>query len=230
MIADLEIARLEARVGYVFAADNARTQRPFMEGVGPQLAKDLVAHAFVINLQNNQPAWGLRLGAVRFSETRSIPIVDLLGSPHELTVRVEGTTGDAHDVLAEAWSILDKTTPDGVLTDFPGSFMYETAATVKLPVRCTELLPPLEVMHAFAKDKLGEHWVRNPEVLPFRLVFPVRVAVHGAEIERNFMIEPRFTARTEDRTYFTTSPLKSDDHLAMLRAIIDQMNDRNASP
>lgn len=224
----IEVVSLESRVGYVFAADNPRTRRAFQADVAVALAKELGAADFVVQ-PGERPHWSVRQGAIRFSPQRRIAVTAVTGSAHELTVIIEGSTEDARDVLADVWTKLGETEADGgtALTDFQGTYGVQTTAIVRLPVVCTELIPPLGAMMAFAKERLGSVVLVPEGALPFQLRIPLSIAVRGATTERALVIEPRFTSLIADRVYFTVSPLASDEHLEMLERVVETVQTRS---
>lgn len=218
----VEVKSLQAKVSYVFAADNQRTQRPFVAEVAVALVKAFGGTAFAVETRN-QLLWSMMQGAVEFSATRRVAVLALSGTAHELMAAVEGTTGDARDVLDEVWTKLGEI--DGAeraaLTDFPGTFVNQTFAVVRLPTACTDLIPPLDAMTSFAKDRIGDRLLGAPGALHFRLSVPLSIAVRGVTTESALVIESRFTSLVQDRVYFTVSPLDTDDHLEMLQRIVD---------
>jgi hypothetical protein len=216
-----EIVRIQATAGYIFAADNARVQRPFDSEIGAALAKKLNAAEVSVHSMD-RPFWVLRQGVVRFSEQRSVTVSTLAGGAHEFTAIVEGSTADAVDVLREAWALIGELTDEAAsdLSQVAGSFSNSTTAILKLSMDYAELLPPVDVMMGFVRDKLGAAVMEAPGSQRFRLQVPVSVSVRGLTIERNLVIEPRFTSLASDRIYFTVSPLDSEDHVEMIRQVV----------
>jgi hypothetical protein len=219
----VEVVRLLSMAGYLFAADNQRTQRPFVPEIGTGLAKEFGAADFVVQ-PGERPNWFVRQGAIKFSDKRQITVSVIAGGAHELTATVEGSSEDARDVLLEAWSRMGELAGETecVFTDYPGSHANMTTAIVRLPVTCTTLIPPLKIMSDYAKAKLGGILLEVPGALSFRLSIPLSLAVRGMRVERHLVIEPRFTALTDDRVYYTSSPLASDEHLEMLRLVVER--------
>ncbi|MBK6465357.1 MAG: hypothetical protein IPF92_30785 [Myxococcales bacterium] len=222
---EIEVQSLRSMAGYVFAGDNRCLERPFLPGVGATLAKKFAAVNFSVN--GDLGLWSVREGQVVFGE-RSLRLHTLIGGANELAATVEGTTADARDVLREAWthivSLADE--PMSELSSIPGADATSTVAVVRLPVLPEELFPPLTVLMARTRACLGTAMVEGPGQRPFSFTVPITVAIGGLNVQRDLRIEPRATARDTDRVYFTTSPLPSEDHLEMLRAVVASVRSR----
>ncbi len=216
----IEVVRLQTTASYVFAADNARARAPFDQDVGVALAKEFFA-ADVVVQAGERPVWVARQGTCKFSEKRRIVCGSLIGSAHELTVSAEGPTEDAKDVLNELWSKLGEVTGESSvnMTDFPGVFVFGTTAIVRVPGGFDSAFPGINRVHECARAKLGKALVQRPDVVQFRIDIPVEFAVRGLNVRRSFVIEPRFTALTDDHIFFTVSPLNSNDHIEMLEQL-----------
>lgn len=216
----VEVVRVQATVSYVFAADNSRSRAPFDQEIGAALGKEMSA-ADVIVQPGQRPAWILRHGTCRFSESRRVVCESIVGTAHELTASVDGPTDDAKDVLNEVWSRLGElTNEDSVdLTEYLGVFAFSTTAIVHVPGGFQGAFPGIDVLSKCAHDKLGNALVQRPGVLRFRVELPVELAVRGLNVQRSFLIEPRFTAEDGDRVYFTVSPLSSPDHIEVLEQL-----------
>ena len=124
--------------------------------------------------------------------------------------------------LREVWSRIGELAgeKETELASHPGYFAHVTAAVVRLPITATELIPPLEVVDTFLRARLGTAVLQAPGSLPFSLSIPVRMAIGGLQIDRRVLIEPRFTSLSDDRVYWTESPLPSNEHVEMLRQVL----------
>ena len=212
---------MQSVAGYVLATDAKRLVRPFEKDVGTRLAESFTA-AELLAQPADRPFWWMRNGSVVLPPERKIVVYGLTGNANELTATVEGTSSDAEDVVDEAWSRIGKLAgePMRPLTGSPGAFSHQTTAIVKLDHGVEKLLPVATVMSTFVKERLAKSLLDIPGTLMFRLELPVSLSVRGLKIDRTIVIEPRFTSLSEDKTYFTLSPLKSEDHVDMLEAVV----------
>lgn len=216
----VEVVRVQATASYVFAADNARARAPFDQQVASALAKEFSA-ADVVVQGGDHAVWMVRQGTCRFSEKRRVECGSLMGSAHELSVSVEGLSDDAKDVLNEVWSKLGELTDADSenLTEYPGELVFATVAIVSVSGGFRSAFPGLEVLQEYARTKMAKTLVQRADALQFRIELPVEFAVRGLNARRSFVIERRFTALTEDRVYFTASPLNSTDHIELLESL-----------
>jgi len=162
--------------------------------------------------------WRASRGVYVAGNTR-VRIPQLHGNEFELGVLVDGTSTDAHDVLAEAWTILGELLGDAAvpLVSVTGGVEYTSTTVIKTAADFGTWLAPLGRAAAVLQAKLGD--AALPVATPISVRIPLRMKVRGLEIERELRIERRFYADEADMLYVVSSPLRSDDHEAVIDAL-----------
>jgi len=216
----VKLHSVEAIAGYVFGADQPSCLRPLQMAFAEPLGKQLEVSEFGVQPNGDRPVWLFKTGSVKLSDTRRVLLLQAIGNANEVTVRVSGDTSDAVDVLHHVWELLHPDEDVPALRDVPGTMAHVTNAVVTLSESCTKLIPILATIQDAIHSNLGSQLVEAPEGdLKFRLDVPIRVTIGGIMRDRSIVIEPRFTATSADRVYFTSSPFTSVQHLAMLEKI-----------
>jgi hypothetical protein len=169
-----------------------------------------------------QPLWRARKGVAAIGD-RTLLIDDIYGNELQLLVAVDGETADAIDVLQEVWAALCE--QGGEEPSAVGSLAtlgFGTTAVVELPFTYQTLMPGAAVLEEYAARAIG--WRGAPlGGSAFRFSMPVSLHIGTNDVLHEMVIEPRFTSAPKDRVYFTASPLKTEDHEAMLTALCDRM-------
>lgn len=215
----VEVKRLQSTASFLFAADSARLQLPFLVEGGKHLAEEFKAAEVGVR-PGERATWVVQQGEASFNG-RPVVVNQIAGTSTELSVTVEGDTPTALDVLRDAWTSLGTIAgePEVDLRD-QGVFHYQTVAIVRLERTAFELFPVLATMVECAGG-LGVASTTELETAPrFRIELVVQGPVGGAHVVRKFGIERRVSSTTTDRIFYTTSPLRSDEHLAFLEKLL----------
>ena len=123
-------------------------------------------------------------------------------------------------MLNHVWELIHPDDDVPALVNLPGAMVHATTAVVTLSEPCTRILPVLATIRDAARSSLGARLVEGVKGdLKFRLEIPLRIAAGGMTLDRSIVIEPRFTATSADRIHYTSSPLTSVQHFAMLESI-----------
>lgn len=213
----VEVQRTIATATRLFFADRIRGAVPLRSDGGAHLAKRF--DPIEIGLQTGErPVWVGRKGQCKLGDRR-IVIEQMHGNEHELGVGVDGSTGDAIDVLREVWTHLGDFEKHGEasIDDVPGDFAYTTTLVFVASKEYGEVLPLIRQARSGVLDKLHRPIVDDGVM--FKIEIPFAVALGGITSTQVFRLEPRFTARAQDRVYFSQSPLNSDDHLSLIESL-----------
>lgn len=217
----VEILRCQATAQVAFSADQRRCLVPFDQEHSGKLGERFHFADALMQQTGDQILWQYRKGFCKLSDTRKIAIDTAGGYELELRATVEGPTPDAIDVLRELWAALGElATEEPIEIDESiGTFGYYTTAIVRLPKTYRELFPALDFMARFTREHIGAPPAGPQGVETFHAQTRMSFAIGANQVERATVIEPRRTSKADDRIFFTYSPLRSDQHLAMLAAL-----------
>lgn len=213
----IKVERTLASAIRVFHADRVRAAAPLRAEGARHLARrfdpiDVGAQA------GERPLWMARKGGCKFGDRR-IAIEEMHGNENELGVTVDGSTGDAIDVLREVWTHLGAFDEAGetALDEAPGITTWSTTTVFSSPKPYGDVLPLAAMARQEIIKKLAVPYLDDGE--PFKLEIPFTLSISGVTTTQSFSIERRFTARAEDRVYWSRSPLNSEDHLTLLETL-----------
>jgi len=149
------------------------------------------------------------------------------GNDIELSVTLDLTkskreSGSARAVLEYLWSHLWKKSEDGATPnlDMLGTVHDGTLAIVELDKSFEELFPPARLLREGATEHLGAAVVASS--LAYRFSIDINVTVGQRTVPRKVTFEPRTTARSNHRIFYTQSPLPFEKHLAMIRSLLPE--------
>lgn len=155
-------------------------------------------------------------GSIKLSPSRTILLHSIGITSVELTVTVKGETADAIDALHEVWSWLASASDDPAKELDEGALVYKTTSTFLSKTLIAKMFPGLRDMQ---DSLLKAEGVRSDSRGVFRVeVFADQVA-HGFPLNATISIEPRFTAKSTDNSFYSVSSLTSEKHLALLRRL-----------
>lgn len=215
------IERTLASVVRVFHADRVRAAAP-LRSDGARLLADRFDPVDVGIQAGDRPAWVARKGRCQLGERR-ILIEEMHGNEHELGVTVDGSTADAIDVLREVWTQLGAFDEAGetALDEAPGVMTFMTTMVFKADRSYRELFPPLAVARREVAKSLALPQLDDGEMFKIQLMFTVSISgITTANLA--FHLERRDTSRAEDCVYWSRSPLKSEDHLALIEKLFEE--------
>jgi hypothetical protein len=217
-VSAVEVLRCTSGVQFVFKADQARGMVLFDPEYSVQFAKRFNLSEPQIVEGNPANLWQYARGVFRLSDKRKLVLGPIVGNENELGVFVEGTSEDALDLLREIWSVLSELAEEelSTLDESLGAVAYITTAVVRMPKTHRELFPGVELLARYTRQGLRDPVIGVPGVEAFRVETRCTVPVGAISVERATIIEPRFTAKADDRIFFTQSPLRSDLHITML--------------
>lgn len=201
----------------VFHADRVRAAAPLRADGAKHIAKRF--DPIDVGIQaGDRPLWVARKGACRFGDRR-IAIEEMHGNENELGVTVDGSTGDAIDVLRELWTHLGAFDDAGetALDEAPGLTTWSTTMVFSSSKHYADVLPFVAAARQQIARVLAVPSLNDGE--PFKVEIPFTLSISGVTTTQSFSIERRFTARADDRVYWSRSPLNSEDHLALLETL-----------
>jgi hypothetical protein len=163
--------------------------------------------------------WVARRGKFRGAGAeKATEIQQAQGNELDLAVDVMGSWQQARAALEEVWRCLAGSSAPPL--DSVATIVDRTTATVGLPVTFFGALPAFRAMRddvVRALTEAGETILGEP--MP-RFSIEIVGLVGARRVDRRATFEPRATARLEEKLYYTTSPLRSDKHLAWVEAIV----------
>lgn len=212
------VQRTLARVIRVFHADRLRAAAP-LRSDGAKLLADKFDPVDVGIQAGDRPAWVARKGRCQLGDRR-ILIEEMHGNEQELGVTVDGSTADAIDVLREIWTHLGTFDEAGetALEEAPGVMTFMTTMVFKADRSYRELFPPLAIARREIVKSLALPQLDDGEMFKIQLIFTVSVS-GITTTNLAFQLERRDSSRAEDCVYWSRSPLKSEDHLALIDTI-----------
>lgn len=213
----IRLAHLVSTVNLSFTCDQSRARAP----LGLRVAELLGARGSFAEIGvtlADRATWLARAGTWKLSAERNLLVDKALGHESDIAVEVTGDTRDARDVLDALWAALGEIAgePPRSVDESLGTFSYQTTAVVELPKTLDELFPQVALLARQLRDRLPAKSLEPEGSQRFRVAIPITFAVGARTVERSLVIEPRFSAKTADRIYYTMSPLPSDEHLALL--------------
>jgi hypothetical protein len=192
----------------------------------------------VVGLQqaDQTTQWLAQKGQVRIGE-RTLAVESARGNQRLLSVVVHGSSEEAFDALQELWTTLSQAAAEIFRFAAPspvdfgrvqslGKSFTSTVAVVRLPHDATHYFPQL----AFLQNRVGEHIAgdqfRLMENSRLRFTCEFKMGWGARMVVAPLTIEPRANEPLDSRIFFTKSPLKSEAHLDLVRAFVEEFGPR----
>jgi hypothetical protein len=209
----------------LFRADQLVTAVPFQTTLAQAFAKRFELRQLMYqpgDARQNQPGiWNAKKGVAAMGPERRIVVDEVSGNEHHLSVTVEGDSADAIDLLQEIWAALSEISGAEVsdVTSL-GTLTFATRTVTEFPFLFPQLAPVLNILQDFSARAAGS---RSPTdgLSTCRISVGFEARIGTAEALQEIVLEPRSSAELKDKIYFVASPLRTDDHMAMLSAICD---------
>ncbi len=213
-----EVVSLQAAAGAKLTVDEPAVAL----GGTSSSAQDLVnrfSFRAVQVLQGDPFSWMASFGEWKRGD-RGLKIYNAMGGSRDLSVMVDGDSAAAGDLLDAVWKALNQGRGGAPpkLED-RGLLYHLTTAVVRLPKAFTEFFPPARVLRDAAREALERAGLSPPTDPAFRFSIDVTSAWSGLSVPLEVRFEPRVGTKSEDRVFFTSSPLRSEEHLALLERL-----------
>lgn len=211
----IEPTQLISAATAYFHADQPRAALGFDSQYAAALGKELdFAEVGMAHRADQAHVWVARRGKLRRKDGTAITIQVAQGHELDLLAEVTGASHDAEEALAAVWKCLAGASAPALETI--AAIHYRTLTVVELPRSFEELFPLTRVL----RDTVVAHLAADGDK-PSRPALPkfsieIVTAVGGRTVNRTITFEPRATAPLEKRVYYVSSPLRSQDHMALL--------------
>ncbi|MBK6512856.1 MAG: hypothetical protein IPG04_01740 [Polyangiaceae bacterium] len=212
----LRVVRCEALASHVFAEDQPRLYR-YIAGRVEAFQKELGARGAGF-IDSERPSVELRGFRLKLSESREIEVKQATIAEVEIAAVVYGETGDAIDAVNELWSLLGRLAgEDEENGGLAGGWAYKTTIVFTCPDLLRRRFGGIELIRDYMnRDGPG---VRASVTDKFHLDVFGTTTIHGLQVPQAFVFEPRLASKPEDDVYYTSSPLRSETHRALLEAL-----------
>lgn len=179
--------------------------------------KDVVVHSGPQGIQDRL-LWLARNGYKTLGKRR-IRIGRAHGNELELAVEVDGETEDALDALRELWTDLGAISGlDDELDDADPAYDYNTVTSVESDRSFTDLFGAFSAGLTATRAAMGSR-LSDESGAVWSMRFPLTVSLYGWRVDRWLLVERRAGSPLDDRRFHVASPLKSNDHRAVLEAL-----------